>query len=52
MTDGLGLGKDTEVGLAHAQQQRVKGHSIMDVAEAQGGARGGPAAGASVTKLG
>lgn len=37
--DGVGLGKDTHAeGLAHALQQMVKGRSMLDAAEAQGGA--------------
>lgn len=51
--DGVGLGKDTqEEGLAHVWQQMVKGHSVLDAAEAQGGARGGLAVGTSVIELG
>lgn len=40
--DGVGLQKDTQAeGLAHARQQTVEGHSMLDAAEAQGGVRGG-----------
>ena len=49
-----GAGKDTQAeGLARAWHRRVNGHSTLDVAEAQGGARGGgcDAAGASVIEL-
>lgn len=49
--DGVGLRKDIQAeGPAHAQQQTVEGHSMLDAAKAQGGE--GRAVGTGVIPLG